>query len=104
MFLISLFILFFAVGFAFDRLIFRENSENFKRIATLFRLHRASNTFRDRKIEMLERRLDELEEKFGKITNSHNSRIEKIEEFSVLEPKKDWEKFTKFDDIPNIRR
>lgn len=103
MFFISLFILFFAVVFAFDRFIFRENSENFKRIATLFRLHRASNTFRDRKIEMLERRLDELEEKFGKITTSHHSRIEKMENFS-LDSKKDWEKFTKFDDIPNIHR
>jgi|GEM_PF-2512738 len=104
MFLVSLFILFFAVGFALDRLIFRENSENFKRIATLFRLHRASNTFRDRKIQALEKRIDEIDEKYGKITNSHDSRIKKIEGFSTLEPKKNWEKFTEYDDIPNIRR
>lgn len=103
MFLISLFILFFAVGFAFDRLIFRENSENFKRIATLFRLHRASNTFCDRKIEMLEKRLDEIDEKYGKITNSHNSKMQKMKN-APLELKEGWEKFTKFDDIPSIRR
>ena len=47
---------------------------------------------------------DEIEKKFGKITNSHNSRIEKIEGFSILEPKKNLEKFTKHDDTPNIRR
>ena len=84
MFLISLFILFFAVGFAFDRLIFRENSENFKRIATLFRLHRTSNELRDTRISSLEKRLDELEEKFGKITTSHHSHIERMENTSNL--------------------
>ena len=103
MFIVSLFIFFFAVVFVFDRFIFRDFSEQFDTITQLFRLHRARNTFRDRKIEMLERRLDELEEKFGKITNSHDSRIKKMENFS-LDSKKDCEKFTKFDDMPNIRR
>ena len=102
MFLISLFILFFAVGFAFDRLIFRENSENFKRIATLFRLHRASNTFRDRKIQALEKRLDEIDEKYGKITNSNNSKMQKMKN-TPFELKEGWQKFTEYDDIPNIR-
>lgn len=104
MFLISLFILFFAVVFAFDRFIFRDFSEQFDTIGQLFRAHRTSNELRDMRISSLEKRLDELEEKYGKITNSHNSRIEKIEGFSILKPKKNLEKFTKHDDIPNIRR
>lgn len=103
MFFISLFILFFAVVFAFDRFIFRDFSEQFDTIGQLFRAHRTSNELRDMSISSLEKRLDEIDEKYGKITNSHNSRIEKIEGFSILEPKKNWKKFTKHDDIPNIR-
>lgn len=104
MFLISLFILFFAVVFAFDRFIFRDFSEQFDTIGQLFRAHRTSNELRDMRISSLEKRLNEIEKKYGKITNSHNLRIKKIEGFSILEPKKNWEKFTKHDDIPNIRR
>ncbi len=94
MFFISLFILFFAIVFAFDRFIFRDFSEQFDTIGQLFRVHRTSNELRDMRISSLEKRLNEFEEKFGKITDSHNSRIEKIEGFSILEPKKNWEKFT----------
>ena len=88
MFFISLFILFFAVVFAFDRFIFRDFSEQFDTIGQLFRLHRTRNELRERRISSLEKRIDEFEKKFGKITNSHNSRFEKIGGFSILKPKK----------------
>lgn len=103
MFFISLFILFFAVVFAFDRFIFRDFSEQFDTIGQLFRAHRTSNELRDMRISSLEKRLDEIEEKFGKITNSHDSRIKKMEN-APIELKEGWQKFIKFDDIPNIRR
>lgn len=82
MFFISLFILFFAVVFAFDRFIFRDFSEQFDTIGQLFRLHRTSNELRERRISSLEKRLDEFEEKFGKITTSHHSRLDRMEKSS----------------------
>lgn len=82
MFFISLFILFFAVVFVFDRFIFRDFSEQFDRIAQLFRLHRTSNELRDMRISSLEKRIDEFEKKFGKITVNHHGRIKNIEENS----------------------
>ena len=84
MFLISLFILFFAVVFGFDRFIFRDFSEQFDTIGHLFRVHRTSNELRDMRISSLEKRLNEFEKKFGKITNSHNSRLDRMEKSSNL--------------------
>ena len=98
MFLISLFILFFATVFFFDRLIFRDFLQKFDDIGQLFRLHRTSGELRDMNFSSLERRLDELEEKFGKITNSHNSRMQKMKN-APIELKEGWQKFIKFDDI-----
>ena len=82
MFFISLFILFFAVVFAFDRFIFRDFSEQFDTITQLFRLYRTSNELRDMRISSLEKRLDEFEKKFGKITVNHHGRIKNLEENS----------------------
>ena len=84
MFFISLFILFFAVVFAFDRFIFRDFSEQFDTIGQLFRAHRTINELRDVRISSLEKRINEFEEKFGKITNSHHSRLDRMEKSSNL--------------------
>ena len=111
MFFISLFILFFAVVFVFDRFFIEKIIQNNQSFSEYIRAANNSGVKMvnliygiSRKITKLEKRLDEIDKKYGKITNSHNSRIEKIEGFSNLEPKKNWEKFTKHDDTPNIRR
>ena len=105
MFIVSLFILFFAVVFVFDRFLFKKIIQNNQSFSEYICSANNSgvkmvNLIYDnsRKITKLEERLDKIEKKYGKITNSHNSRMQKMKN-APIELKEGWQKFIKFDDI-----